>query len=147
MTSNMSGLASLALAIDRLDQQQQHLSSPTTVQTSFADTSVDTKPSPPPPSHSWDSGASRIPQKQSYSLETTRAVSVGSLETEDRHQHQVNITTNANAVTPHMNTTPTEDVVELVLDDSTENPPPSPPAPDEVIDRVQDDDVLCGKYV
>lgn len=137
MTSNMSGLASLALAIDRLDQQEQ--SSPTTVQTtSFVETTVPKKPSPP---HAWDSGATtRIPQKQSYYQQTARTVSVGSLETDHHQYHQVSPTATA-VMAPR----PPEEAVEIVFDNSAENPPPSPPAPEEVIDTVQDDDVLCGE--
>lgn len=140
----MSGLASLAMAIDRLDQQQ---SSPTTVQTSFVDTFVPTttKPHQQPvaaPSHSWVSSTARIPQKQSFQ-QTARVVSVGSTETTDGQQVYTN-TPVAVVAPPKMNSSPKESD-ELVIDNPTENPPPSPPSPDDVIDVVQDDDVLCGE--
>jgi hypothetical protein len=135
----MSGLASLAMAIDRLDQQQ---SSPTTVQTSFVETTKPHQQLHAAQPHSWVSSTERIPQKE-YFKQTARAVSVGSFESTDGHQVYTN--TPATVVAPPKMNTPPEESAELVLDNPAENPPPAPPSPDDVIDKVQDDDVLCGR--
>lgn len=131
------------MAIDRLDQQQK---SPTTVQTSFVETFVPTtKPyhqyPPAAPSH-WVSSTARIPQTQSYQ-QPARVVSVGSAETTDGQQVYTN--SPVAVVAPSKSNTSPKEPEELVLDDPTENPPPPAPSPDEVIDTVQDDDVLCGE--
>jgi len=122
----MNGLVSLALAIDHLDEAQQPVM--------IIGTAAPNKPtSPVPQPHPWDTAAA-IPKRQFY-VQTPRVVSVGS---EDSDKTFVTASTVSPKNTP--------EVEELVLTPSDEHQdPPSPPSPEEVIDKVEENDVLCGR--
>lgn len=133
MAANMSGLASLAMAIDHLDEVQKTAKAPVSSmveQQNFASRNNGY--------HAWDvtTSSTRMPLPKRQPYIETRVVS---LEAEDTSR---NTTT---AVAP-----PKEEendgAIELLLKNSSGDAPPAPPSPEEVIDQVLENDVLVSRH-
>lgn len=123
----MNGLVSLAMAIDHLDEAQK---SPATSAASI-EAHQKKSVSPEPHPHPWDT-ACAIPKKPSY-IDTPRVVSIGIEETPQP----------TNTSPPPEKINSVEQEPDLTPSDDTPIPPP--PSPDQVIEQIQENDVLCGR--
>ena len=128
----MEGLASLAMAMAQLEEAQEYrapLRSPVSIAEPSAPSNVNSEA----PLHPWDAGIP-FPKKQTYH-QHPRVVTI---ENEDPQQALYTI------VAPKEDVTSTEEK-DIVLDTTTEEPVPPPPSPEEVIAKVEENDVLCGR--
>ena len=138
MTSKMSGLASLALAMAQLDQVSEVPSrSPATIS---EHPSVEATRTTSPESDSSYLTGIPFPKRRGFGHNALRIVSS---ESDDQVYIQQHLPQNDHAHNDVVLKIDSEDE-DLVFVTPQEDPPP-PPAPTEVITQVEEADVLCGR--